>query len=52
MEMNLFLTKMLWKYDLELMNKDLDWLKEGKVHVLWWKPKLMVSFHKRQDLIV
>lgn len=52
MEMNLFLTKMLWKYDLELMNKDLDWLKEGKVHVLWWKPKLMVCFHKRKSLIV
>ncbi|KAI9368157.1 cytochrome P450 [Aspergillus egyptiacus] len=50
MEMNLILAKMLWTYNLELVNKDLDWLKEGKVHVLWWKPKLMIRFHKRQDL--
>ncbi|KAL8634030.1 hypothetical protein Q9189_000276 [Teloschistes chrysophthalmus] len=47
MEMNLLLAKMLWTYDLELVNKNLDWLKEGKVHVLWWKPKLFVRFHKR-----
>ncbi|KAI4107532.1 MAG: hypothetical protein L6R37_001492 [Teloschistes peruensis] len=50
MEMNLLLAKMLWTYDLELVNKNLDWLKEGKVHVLWWKPKLFVRFHKRPDI--
>ncbi|KAL9586169.1 MAG: hypothetical protein Q9212_001090 [Teloschistes hypoglaucus] len=50
MEMNLLLAKMLWTYDLELVNKKLDWLKEGKVHVLWWKPKLFVRFHKRPGI--
>ena len=47
MEMNLLLAKMLWTYDLELVNRDLDWLKEGRVHMLWWKPKLFVRFHRR-----
>ncbi|KAI2616499.1 cytochrome P450 [Hypoxylon sp. NC1633] len=42
MEMNLILAKMLWTYDLELVNKDINWLEEGKVFVMWWKPALMV----------
>ncbi|KAF2249404.1 cytochrome P450 [Trematosphaeria pertusa] len=50
MEMFLLLAKMLWKYDLELVNKNMDWLKEGKVYVMWWKPKLMVRFHPRNDV--
>ncbi|KAF2867458.1 cytochrome P450 [Massariosphaeria phaeospora] len=47
MEMNLILAKLLWRYDLELVNKDVDWLGEGKVFVMWWKPRLMVRFHER-----
>ncbi|KAK2754364.1 hypothetical protein FQN54_007008 [Arachnomyces sp. PD_36] len=50
LEVNLLLAKILWTYDLELMNKEVDWLKEGKAHLLWWKPKLFVRFHKRSDL--
>ena len=50
MEMNLLLAKILWTYELELVNKEVNWLKDGKVHVLWWKPKLFVRFHKRADL--
>lgn len=48
MEMNLLLAKMLWQYDLELMNKDIDFIGEGQVFVMWWKPKLMVRFHRRK----
>lgn len=47
MELNLVLAKMLWTYDIELVNREIDWLREGKVFVLWWKPKLFVRFHKR-----
>lgn len=47
MEMNLLMAKIFWTYDLELVNKEVNWLKDGKVHVLWWKPKLFVRFHKR-----
>ncbi|CAG8976722.1 hypothetical protein HYALB_00012520 [Hymenoscyphus albidus] len=47
MEMNLLLAKMFFKYDLELVNTELDWLNEGKVFVMWWKRELMVRFRQR-----
>ncbi|PKX94106.1 cytochrome P450 [Aspergillus novofumigatus IBT 16806] len=47
MEMNLLMAKLFWTYDLELVNKNINWLAEGQVHVLWWKPKLFIRFHKR-----
>lgn len=50
MEINLLLAKMLWMYDMELVNEDLDWLEEGKVFVMWRKPELWVRFHERAQL--
>ncbi|KAF4910857.1 Cytochrome P450 monooxygenase BOT4 [Colletotrichum fructicola] len=49
MEINLILSKMLWKYDLELVNKNLDWERESRLHVMWWKPALMVQFKERRS---
>lgn len=49
MEMTLLITKIFWKYDLELVNKDVDWLRDGKLHVLWHKPQLVIRFHPRKD---
>ncbi|KAI1128171.1 cytochrome P450 [Nemania abortiva] len=46
MELNLVLAKMLWLYDMELVSTNIDWLSDSKVHVLWWKPELLVRFHK------
>ncbi|KAI0835729.1 cytochrome P450 [Hypoxylon sp. FL0890] len=46
MELNLVLAKILWLYDLELVTKDINWLQDCQVHVLWWKPKVFVRFHK------
>ncbi|KAI9046668.1 hypothetical protein LZ554_009409 [Drepanopeziza brunnea f. sp. 'monogermtubi'] len=45
MELNLILAKMGWKYDLELMDPELDWEGESKVYVMWDKPALPVRFH-------
>lgn len=50
MEINLILAKMLWQYDLELVNKGVDFIEEGRVFVMWWKPTLTVKFHKRPAL--
>lgn len=36
------MAKMIYKYDLELVDKDLDWHKVSKMHTLWEKPELMV----------
>lgn len=46
MELNLVLAKILWQYDMELVTKNINWLEDSQVHVLWWKPKLFVRFHQ------
>ncbi|KAI9168061.1 putative cytochrome P450 [Paramyrothecium foliicola] len=48
MEINQILAKMIFKYDLKLVNKDFDWIKDSQCHVMWWKPELMVEFHERE----
>ncbi|KAF7922013.1 uncharacterized protein EAE98_008224 [Botrytis deweyae] len=49
MELNLVLAKLLWSYDMELVNKEINFLEQSTVHVLWWKPKLFVRWHKPQS---
>ncbi|KAI1380472.1 cytochrome P450 [Hypoxylon crocopeplum] len=48
LELNLILSKLLWTYDLELVNKDLDWEENSHEHVMWTKPELMVIFKRAQ----
>lgn len=43
----MFLTKMLWAYDLELVNQDVDWLRDAYLFVAWSKPNLFIRFHPR-----
>ncbi|KAK1851623.1 benzoate 4-monooxygenase cytochrome p450, partial [Colletotrichum chrysophilum] len=47
MELNLMLAKLLWSYDMELVDKDARFIEQSRVHVLWWKPKLFVRWHRR-----
>ena len=47
MEINHILAKILWKYDLKLVNKDLNWEDRSRIYVMWWKPSLMVEFLPR-----
>lgn len=47
MEINLIMAKMFWQYDLHLVNPHLDWEGESQLHVMWWKPALMIRFAKR-----
>jgi hypothetical protein len=49
MELNLVLAKLLWSYDMELVNKEINFLEQSTVHVLWWKPGLFVRWHKPQS---
>ena len=44
MEVSLILAKMHYEFDLELMDKGLDWEAQSRIHVMWWKPKLPVRF--------
>jgi hypothetical protein len=46
MQMSLVLAKLIWTYDFELVNKEVDWLRDCRSHILWWKPELFVRFKK------
>ncbi|KAL8708612.1 MAG: hypothetical protein Q9220_006548 [cf. Caloplaca sp. 1 TL-2023] len=48
LEMSLILAKLNFKYDLEMVNKGLDWEGESHMHVMWWKPELRVKFVERE----
>ncbi|CAO1604329.1 orf9b protein [Xanthoria calcicola] len=50
MEMSLILTKLLYTYDMSLVDADLDWEGGSHVHVQWWKPELRVCFGEHKDL--
>ncbi|CRL18797.1 Cytochrome P450 [Penicillium camemberti] len=52
MELNLILSKLCWKYDMELMDQSLDWEGQSKVHVMWDKPALTVRFHSAEGSTV
>lgn len=49
MEISLIMAKLHLQYDLELVNKDsLDWARQSRCHVMWWKPALNLRFTKVQ----
>ena len=41
--MRLIVAKVLFNFDLELVNKDFDWMAANKSFTLWEKPSLMVK---------
>lgn len=47
MEMRTTLAKLHYKYDLELLSKEVDWLRDSKMHTLWQKPSLKVKVSAR-----
>lgn len=47
LEMTSFLSKVLFKYDLELVNSSLDWAEESRCYVMWWKAPIRIMFTER-----
>lgn len=47
LEMTSCLSKIFYKYDLKLVNKDLDWEASSKCYVMWWKAPVNVLFEER-----
>ncbi|KAK4210068.1 cytochrome P450 [Rhypophila decipiens] len=41
------LTKILFRYDLTLVNADLDWEAASRCYVMWWKAPVWVTFEER-----
>ncbi|EGU77521.1 hypothetical protein FOXB_11975 [Fusarium oxysporum f. sp. conglutinans Fo5176] len=50
MEARVTMASLVWKYDWEFVNQDLDWLADVRLHLLWEKPKLMVRYHPRDEV--
>ncbi|KAI1121880.1 benzoate 4-monooxygenase cytochrome P450 [Nemania abortiva] len=46
-EMRLILAKLIWVYDLELVNTRLDWHGDSEMHTMWKKPDLIVHAKNR-----
>ncbi|KAI1381281.1 putative cytochrome P450 [Hypoxylon crocopeplum] len=47
LQMSLVLSKMIYTYDFELLNKDLDWEAQSKHYVMWWKAPIQVRATNR-----
>ena len=47
MEMSLILAKLLFVFEMYLLDEDLDWESRCHVHVQWWKPELQVRFTEK-----
>ena len=46
-EISLIMAKLHYRFDLELVNKSLDWEGSSRMHVMWWKPDLWVRFMQK-----
>ncbi|KAF2643548.1 putative cytochrome P450 [Massarina eburnea CBS 473.64] len=46
-QMSLQLAKLVYTYDMELLENSRNWREECRVHVLWWLPALNVRFRPR-----
>ena len=47
MEMRTTLAKIIWIYDLELVDPSVDWHRDSEMRTLWKFPKLMVRATRR-----
>lgn len=50
MELRIILSKLVWAYDWELIDKDVDWVRGNKLYLLWKKPEMKMRFYPRADV--
>ncbi len=43
LELRTVLAKLLWTYDLRLVNEEIDWHRDSRMLTLWWKPLFWVK---------
>ncbi|KAL2833626.1 cytochrome P450 [Aspergillus pseudoustus] len=46
-EMASILAKLIFRYEMELVDKDLNWEDESRFHIMWWKAPIYVRFTER-----
>ncbi|KAL5403457.1 hypothetical protein PMIN06_009756 [Paraphaeosphaeria minitans] len=47
LELRVILAKMVWAYEWEMVDKDVDWIRDNKMYLLWKKPEMKMRFHPR-----
>lgn len=47
-EMKTIIAKIIYSYDMELVNRDMDWHRDSRMHTLWSKPELIVRVEARK----
>jgi len=47
MELATIMAKIIFMYDLELVSKEVDWLRDSKMMTIWVRPDLMVRVKPR-----
>ncbi|KAI0415912.1 cytochrome P450 [Xylaria grammica] len=47
LELRLIMAKVIWKYDLELLDRSIDWHGDSQMQTLWQKPKMRVKVRER-----
>ncbi|PYI24529.1 putative cytochrome P450 [Aspergillus violaceofuscus CBS 115571] len=50
MEINLILTRLIWTYDMEMVDRSMDWELESSLYVMWSKPDLKVRFRRARRI--
>ncbi|EWZ49110.1 hypothetical protein FOZG_00079 [Fusarium oxysporum Fo47] len=45
LEMRIIIAKMVYHFDWELVNNEVDLFRDSKLYLLWKKPRLLVRFH-------
>ncbi|KAL5375074.1 hypothetical protein DPSP01_011490 [Paraphaeosphaeria sporulosa] len=49
LELRIILAKMVWAYEWEMVDKDVDWVRDNKMYLLWKKPEMKMRFHPRAE---
>ncbi|KAL1598982.1 hypothetical protein SLS60_008128 [Paraconiothyrium brasiliense] len=52
MELRVILAKMVWTYEWEMVDKNIDWVQDNKMYLLWKKPEMKMRFHPRAEIKV
>lgn len=47
MEIRTTIAKLIFKFDFTLINKDVDWHRDSRMHTLWQNPPLWVRVEPR-----
>jgi len=50
MEMRIMAAKVLWAYDIELIDNELDWVRDNKLYSFWKKPELKCRLSLREGI--